>query len=314
MLNKSFFAIFLTLFFALLSFGQSTPPLEEILSQAEKQTINYQETFRNLLAVETKTFIDFDKNENVGKENKVESNFLVYQSSKNNKLSFELRNVIAVDGKSIPDSQEKADTFFAELNKTSTLKSELEKIQKTSSKYDKTLEISGLTLYEGIILSTNLRQYFDFQLSGIENFQGQEVFLLNYQQNKPSPYILINKKGVDINNPSLEFEVEIPGNLKKNEIFLKGKLWIDSKTYQIRREERELVVRNDEPIVLLKTEFDYQESDYGILVPKEINLWLNQAKKKDGKFITVKDSKIVFSYSKFRKTETDVKILDDTEN
>lgn len=311
---KSVVALSFSLLFSVFSIGQNLPTIDEILLQAEKQTTEYQETFRNLLAVETKTFIDFDKNENVGKENKVESNFLVYQSSKNNKLSFELRNVISVDGKPIPNSQEKADTFFAELNKTSTLRSELEKIQKTSSKYDKTLEISGLTLYEGIILSPNLRQYFDFQLKGIEGYQGKEVFVLNYRQNKPSPYILINKKGADLSNPSLEFDVEIPGNLKKNELILQGKLFIDTQTYQIRREERELVIKIDEPEVLLKTELNYQDSEYGILVPQEIVLWLNQAKKKDGKFITVKDSKIIFNYSKFRKTETDVKILDDTVN
>lgn len=293
---------------------QNSSDLEEILTKTSIQTANFQEAFKNLLALETKTFETFDKNGQVKKQNKVESDFLVYQSSKNDKISFELRNVKSVDGKPIPSADQNAGQFFAELNKATTLKSQLEKIQKTSSKYDKTLDVSGLTLYEGIILSNNLRPFFDYQLEPIQDFQGKQVYVLDYQQNKPSPFISINGKGVDINNPGLEFDVEVPSEFKKNEIFLRGKLFIDTQTFQILREERELTVQSSEPLVLLRTEFDYQPSIYEILVPKQINLILNDIKKNDGKFTAVKNTKITFDYSNFRKTETDVKILDDTEN
>lgn len=314
MLQRLSLAIIINLFSILFIFGQSQPTLDEILSQTEKQTANYQETFRNLLAIETKTFEDFDKNGESKKQNVIEANFLVYQSTKNNKISFELRDVIKVDGKPTPNGQANSDTFFAELNKTSTLKSELEKIQKTSSKYDKTLDVSGLTLYEGIILSNNLRPYFEFNLNGKEYFQQNEVFVVSYQQIKQSPYISLDGKGTDLNTPSLSFGIDIPGDLKKNDVFLRGKFWIDAKTFQIWREERELTVQTSEPLVVLQTSFEYQPSNYGILVPKQINLVANELKKKDGKYTTVKDTKIVFDYSQFRKTETDVKILDDTEN
>ncbi|MBX7169961.1 MAG: hypothetical protein K1X72_03315 [Pyrinomonadaceae bacterium] len=295
-------------------FGQNSQNLDEVLEKTSTQTTNYQEAFKNLLALETKTFETFDKNGQLKKQNKVESDFLVYQSSKNNKISFELRNVKSVDGKPIPSADQNAEQFFAELNKATTLKSQLEKIQKTSSKYDKTLDVSGLTLYEGIILSNNLRPFFDFSLEPMQDFQGRQVFVLNYQQTKSSPFISINGKGVDINNPGLEFDVEIPGEFKKNEILLRGKFYIDAQTFQILREERELTVQSNEPLVLLRTEFDYQPSAYEILVPKQISLILNDIKKNDGKFSAVKNTKITFDYTNFRKTETDVKILDDTEN
>lgn len=314
MVKKIIVGLIFNILSVLFVFGQTQTSLEEILNQAQKQTVNYQETFHNLLAVETKTFTDFDNNEHPKKQNTVEANFLVYQSSKNNKLSFELRDVINVDGKPIPNGQANSDAFFAELNKTSTLKSELEKIQKTSSKYDKTLDVSGLTLYEGIILSDNLRPFFEFNLEGNENLQGNDVYVVNYRQIKQSPYISINGKGTDLNIPSLDFGIDIPGDFKKNDVLLRGKLWIDAKTFQIWREERELTVQANEPLVILETSFDYQLSNYGILVPKQIVLTANQIKKKDGKYTPIKDTKIVFEYSKFRKTETDVKILDDTEN
>lgn len=314
MIRRLSFAVIYSLVLAFSIFGQTPPTLEEILNQTERQAANYQETFRNLLAAETKTFVDYDKNGEEKKRNTVEADFLVYQSSKNPKISFELRNVKNVDGKQIPNSQENSDSFFAELNKTSTLKSQLEKIQKTSSKYDKTFDISGLTLYEGIVLSNNLRPYFEYKLEGNESYQGRDIFVVSYWQTKESPFISINGKGTDINNPGLEFEVDMPGEVKKKEFFLRGKFWIDAQTFQIWREERELVAQADELLVLLKTDFEYQPSNFGILVPKQINFTSNQIKKKDGKFVTVRDSSIIFNYSKFRKTETDVKILDDSED
>lgn len=312
MIKRISFAVIYSLVLVICGFGQTQPTLDEILNQTEKQTANYQETFRNLLAVETKTFVDYDKNGEEKKRNSVEADFLVYQSSKNPKISFELRNVKNVDGKAIPNSQINSDTFFAELNKTSTLKSQLDKIQKTSSKYDKTFDISGLTLYEGIVLSQNLRPYFQYEITGKENIEGRDVYVISYWQTKESPFISINGKGADINNPGLEFEVDMPGGVKKNEFFLRGKFWVDAQNYQIWREERELVAQGNELLVLLETDFEYQSSNFGILVPKQINLLSNQIKKKDGKFVTVRDSSVIFSYSNFRKTETDVKILDDT--
>lgn len=314
MLNRLVWGIILSFLFTFQLFGQNPPSLEEILLQAEKQTVFYQASFRDLLANETKTFAEYNKNGEPKKQRIVESDFLVYQSSKNPKLSFEFRNVMKVDGKPIPNSRANSDQFFAELSKTSTLKSELEKIQKTSSKYDKTFDISGLTLYEGIVLSANLRPFFEFKLFGNETFQEQDVFAVSYQQIKPSPFISINRQGAELNAPSLEFEIDIPEALKKNDIFLRGKFWIDAKTFQIWREERELTIQTAEPLVVLKTDFEYQASKYEILVPKQIRLLSNQIKKKDGKFIAVKNLKVVFDYSDFKRTETEVKILDDTEN
>ncbi len=314
MLTRLIFAFILSLLMTANLLGQDSLSLETILIEAEKQTAVYQKTFNNLLALETKTFESYDKKGQPKISRRVESDFLVYQSSKNNQHSFELRNVKNVDDRPVPNSEANSEKFFAELAKTSTLKSELEKIQKTSSKYDKTFDVSGLTLYEGIILSNNLRPFFEFKLLGNEKYQEQDVFVVSYQQIKSSPFISINGKGTDLETPGLEFEIAIPGALKKNNIWLRGKIWIDAKTFQIWREERELTIQTAEPLIVLITDFEYQMSKYEILVPKQITLLANQIKKKDGKFIAVKDVKIVFDYSNFKRTETDVKILDDTEN
>ncbi len=315
MLKKIILAFAATILLVFGVFAQISPKnsysLNEILTKSEEQTAVYRETFKNLLAVETKTFESYDKNGKLKKTNIVESNFFVYQSAKNNKISFELRNVFKVDGKSVPESETKSEAFYAELNKTSTLKSELDKIQKISSKYDKTFDISGITLYEGIILSSNLRPSFDFKLIGAETYRSHEVYLISYQQTKKSPFISINGKGIDTSSPSLDFSFEMPGDLKKNDVFLQGKLWIDSTTFRIWREERTLAIQTPEPLSVLETTFEYQPSDYEILVPKQIKFAAHKLKKNNGKYQRLNDLIITFDYSQFKKSETDVKVIDE---
>ena len=287
--------------------------LETILSEAEKQAINYQEEFKNLLATETKTFEEYDKNGNLKNQMTVESNFFVYQSEKNKDLSSELRNVTKVDGKLVPDSQARADRFLAELGKTSTAEKELEKIQDEGSRYDKTLRINGLTLFEALSLDNSLRSYFDYKLVGLENLQGKEVYVVSYQQTKKSPFITINEKASNDKRVKAGFDVSLPGSLKKNDVFLRGKLWIDKQNFQIWREERQLAVQTATPIVAMETILEYQPSEFGILVPKKISLQLNNIKKnsKENEFTTVKDTMAIYDYSKFRKFNVDVQILDD---
>jgi Skp family chaperone for outer membrane proteins len=175
MIEKFVYVLLVTALMTVCVFAQTPTPtpvnLEMILTEAEKQTANYQETFRDLLATETKTFESYDKNGEPKERTVIESIFLVYQSSKDGRSSAELRNIVKKDDKLVPDSQARADRFLAELEKTTTLEKELEKIQQEGSRYDKTLEISGFTLYEGIALSTNLRSVFDFKLLGSENYR-----------------------------------------------------------------------------------------------------------------------------------------------
>jgi hypothetical protein len=322
-MNKEiFYAALLIVALSVIAFGQTptmTPTntmqqsvsLETILSEAEKQAQNYQLEFRNLLADETKTFETYNKNGEVKDKDVVESTFLVYQSSRNEKVSSELRNVVRVNGNAVPDSQKRSEQLLGELQKQTTLEKELQKLQSEGARYDKTLEINGMTLSEAVVLSNNLRPFFDFQLQGRENFKSREVYVVNYRQTRKSPYVSLNTKDARPGELSLNFDLSLPGSLKKADAFLRGKLWIDANTYQIWREERELTVQDPNPVVLLTTVLEYQMSDYGILVPKQISLETNTVKKQSNQYTAVKDMRVNFDYSKFRKTETDVKIIDD---
>jgi len=265
------------------------------------------------LAEETKIFEEFDKTGNSDERTAVKSNFLVYQSGKEANVTTELRNVVEVNGKPVPNSQKRSSDFLAELEKTTTLEKELNKIQREGSKYDKTIEVYGLTLNEAIVLSPKIRPFFDFKLLGAENYRGNDVYVISYQQTKKSPYNVVNGKDSVSSEAILKFRLDIPGALKNNDTFLRGKLWIDAKNFQLRREEQELTVNVTAPLTLLTTIFEYQPSNYGILVPKTISVTTYELKKQkaDGRFVPLKDTNVNFDYSKFRQTNVEVKILDD---
>ena len=287
--------------------------LETILNEAAKQSENYRETFRDLLATETKTFESYDKDGDLDESKKVESNFFVYQSSKNEKASSELRNVVRVDDKPVPNSQERADRFLGELQKTKTVEKELEKIQDESLRYDKSFIIYGLTLYEAIPLAENMRPYFNFTAAGEENHLGRNAYVVNYRQTKKSPFITIDEKKSKESGLRADFDLDLPGSLKKAEKYLQGKLWIDAETFQILREEREIIVQTNSPLVAQKSVFEYEPSQYEIYVPKRITFTDFNVKKGSSKndFTTLKASQVTFDYSEFKRTNVDIEILDD---
>ena len=175
-----------------------------------------------------------------------------------------------VDGKLVPNSQARADRFLGELQKTKTVEKELEKIQDESLRYDDKFIIYGMTLYEAIPLSEDLRPFFDFKLDGTENYQGRDVYVINYRQTKKTPFITIDEKKSKEPGLKADFDLNLPGSLKKKDKFLQGKLWIDAETFQLLREEREIVVQTSTPLVAQKTVFEYVPSQYEIYVPKRI--------------------------------------------
>jgi hypothetical protein len=303
--------LLLSLSFCLLTsfsvFAQnSNADLETILKNANAQTVVYADGFKDLIATETKTFENYKKDGDLNKRNIIESNFIVYQSQRDNSVISEYRKVKSVDGKSVSDKSKYPDEFFAEVQKTGSVEKELEKVQKESLRYDKTLEIQGLTLLQAPVLSDNFRPYFDFKLLGNETIDGREVYVISYQQTRKSPYVSINEKS-KTKELSLNYDLDLPGSVKKSDVFLSGKLWIDANNFQLRREERELTARTENPVILMKTDFEYQPSAYGFLVPKQITLIQYNAKN------SKKNMQVNFDYSAFTKTNVEVKVLDDDE-
>lgn len=302
--------------FILFTFGAGFSPaqdLETILKNADAQTVVYVEGFKDLISKETKTFESYKQNGDLNKRNVIESNFLVYQSKSDASVVSEFRNVTKVDGKPVSEKNRTPDEFFSQIQKTGSLEKELEKIQKESLRFDKTLEIYGLTLLQAPVLSANFRPFFEFSLMGNETVGGREVYVVSYKQTRKSPYVLINEKAKS-NELSLSFDLDLPGSIRKSDVFLSGKLWIDAENFQLRREERNLSAKGENPVLLMKTDFEYQPSEYGFLVPQKISLVRFNAKNyRKNPSAAVKDIQVSLDYSAFTKTNVEVEILDEEE-
>ena len=282
-----------------------------IVAEAEKQTLNYQETFKNLLGEETKTFEDFDKNGKSKNNRVIVSNFIVYQSAKDPSIISEYRNIIKVNGKAVGDTDQRIQNFFEELGKSASIGQELERIQKESSRYDKSLDISGFTLLQAPILAGHIRTAFDFRLEEHANIDGNDVFVITYQQKSKSPYIFVNEENPASDKLYINYNVDLPGSLRDSaNPLMNGRLWIDANNFQVWREERQLTIQPPElnkPLVIIENEFEYQKSDLGILTPKRITFTSFAVKNKKNEITAVKDAKATFEYKNFTKADVEVK-------
>jgi len=295
------------------AFGQApapTPALStnEILDKAVGQTRIYLDTFKNLLSSETKTFEVYDKRGEVKKRRVVTSSFIVYQLSKDENRIAEYRNVLSVDGKTLDQTDTRAQDFFERVAKAESSGKELAEIEKESLRYDEELQLNGVTLFQALALAKNLRPLFEFTLEGKQIMNGAEVYVISYRQTRGSPDITLNS---DENKPSdgivLHFEVDVDGDPVLNER-MRGKFMIDAATFRLWREEREITVQPagfDAPLAAVREDFDFQNSDFGMLVPKKITHTHYRIKTKEK--LAVKEVQVTFEYSKFTRPDVEVK-------
>jgi hypothetical protein len=295
------------------AFGQlpaPTPALSanEILDKGVGQTRIYLETFKNLLSSETKTFEVYDKKGEIKKRRTITSSFIVYQLSKGGGRIAEYRNVLAVDGKTLDKTDERAQDFFERVEKAESSGQELGAIEKESLRYDDPIQINGLTLFQSLATAKNLRPLFEFTLEGKQIFNGAEVYVISYRQTQGSPDITLNsneqRPGDRI---TLNMVVEVDGNPVLNER-MRGKFLIDAATFRLWREEREITVQPagfDVPLAAIREDFDYQNSDFEMLVPKKITHTHYRIKTKEK--LAVKEVRVTFEYSKFTRPDVEVK-------
>jgi hypothetical protein len=105
----------------------------------------------------------------------------------------------------------------------------------------------------------------------------------------------------------LKFDIETDGKVVLNER-MQGKLLIDAATFGLWREEREITVQPAgfvDPLVAVREDLDYQNSDFGMLVPKKITHEHYRIKTKEK--LAVKDVRVTFEYSKFTRPDVEVK-------
>lgn len=277
----------------------------EIVDRTAARSKVYLETFKNLLSEEKKTFEIFDKNGKEKKRKTIESTFLVYQLSKGSGEIAEFRNVTAVDGKKIDNVDGRAQDFFEKVTKSSSSVKELDEIRNESSRYDADFAINGLTLFQAIALSDSLRNSFRFEVAGNESINGNETLVIKFEQVAANPSITVNSKTPTSDN----YDIDISGDDKAAlNARVRGKLWVDPITFNVRREVRERTIQPDgysSPMVVATNTFEYGDSGFGILTPTKIIHSQSRVDLKDKK--ERPDITVTFTYGKFTQPDVEVK-------
>lgn len=308
-----FILILLVFVLAIAPFAQLPPALtvSEVVNRASTRRLVYVDEFKNLISQETKSFEIYDKKGAIRKRRTVDSTFLVYQLSRDEKRIAEFRNVISVDGKPLSSVDKRAASLFESISRSESSKKELEKLQNESLRFDEELFITDLTLFQAVALAENMRPYFEFRLAGKESIDGVEVYVLSYRQVKKSPYIFMDPKMQPTDGSlSVYFDVGRKFNGDAGER-LSGTFWIDASTFQVRRELRALTLKPDgvsTPVKFAETTFEYQNSDFGILTPQKITH--AQYRIDPDKRTSSKEAVVAFVYDKFTKPDVEVRSSD----
>ena len=297
---------------AVSAFAQTAVPtsVNDIVNKAAAQRKAYIEEFKNLLSRETKTFQTVGKNGDIKRSKVIVSTFLVYQLAGNDGKVTEFRSVDSVDGKTIEGVEARTQSFFQTVAKAGSNEKQLDAIIKESTRYDDGLIIDGVTLYQALELADNLRPAFKFTSRGQDDFGGKSVYVIDYEQTTPSPYIYTGSRK-KVGDDLLSFSFNSGYGDRDVDARLSGTLFIDTNTFQIRREIRKATIsprRDGNRVTVSEADFQYTDSEFGILPPKKIVL--TEFKPKGGD--VQKEAVVNFDYDKFRRPETDVKIIEES--
>ncbi len=286
--------------------------LEKFLDKAYGETVKYKETFKNLVAEELRTTDYFNKDETLKDSRKVKSVFIVYQSAKNNSAT-EYRNVTEYNGKNVARDDNDVVKFFEKLAKADSADKEINRLREDGLRFDGRFRAFGMTLGQGIPLQPLQREFFEFKVIGKESFEGREAIIIEYKQIKPTLRITVNATREESKQMSQRyaFDTDLSDDFRPTNPRVQGKIWLDAETGQIWRDQFTVAIN---PATLSKPEvtgnwlYEYQSSEFGVLVPKKLQLVSYQLKGKNDKTLSKnKTASITCEYSKFSNATGDTK-------
>jgi len=239
--------------------GQSQAPsgLDTVLQQAEAQRAAYVATFRNVTATETRVTELFDEQGRVDEQRTLVSNFLVYQSRFDPAVLIEYRLPLTVDGKRTGKPEEDAVKLFGRLARARSLAEEQEEMKEQNGRHALKFVFWGVALHPLNAVRADLRDRVEFSLQGTESLDGRAVAVLSYQAKAPRQ---VEPRG-------------ILSQFAEPQVFGRGRAWLDASDHRLRRWVDEMVVSDKtlpEPGTVLRSECEYTDSAFGILVPRRL--------------------------------------------
>jgi hypothetical protein len=289
----------------------SADELENLLQKAEKQSQNYSVVFQNLSAEETKIISSFKRDGTLDEKRVIKSIFVVYQSP-NAENAQEFRNVLEYNGRNVSRSDRETAVFFDKLAETGTTDTEYNRLRSESLRYDGKRISWGITLFQPRPFNENLKANFKFTVVGKEKIQGRDVWLIEYEQTKPSSYILSNPTAQEKQpQTATRYNMPVSEAFRPTNPLMKGRIWLDAETGQIWRNQYKIILH---PAKLSKSVeggdilYEYQSSEFGILTPKKFVIKTYKISGTSDKDLTVRtDSEIVYEYARFSEFKTEIK-------
>ena len=287
----------------------SKTEFERLLTKSNKATNQYTETFKNLSAEETKTFEDYDKNGKLKETRRIKSEFIVYQSPSGIN---EFRNVKEFNGTAITRSQKEIENAFDKLTNAGSETNESKLLKKEALRFDGKSSAWGMTLWQESPFG-KLQPFFDFTLIGKENIDGHEVFVIEYRQTKPTLLLKFNPTEKDWKKEPAgrEYRTTVSSGLRPENARQEGKIWIDAKSAQIRRNELKVFLQPaqlSKPVLALELNYEYQSSKFNILVPKKFTYTFYKISGSNDKNLSItKERTMLFEYSNFKEFKAEAK-------
>jgi hypothetical protein len=242
---------------ALAAQSPAPPTLDAALQHAETQRAAYVATFRNVTATEMRVTEVFDDRGRLEKRRTLVSSFLVYQSRFDPAVLSEYRIPLTVDGRPTGKPEQDAIKLFGRLAKTRSTAEELEVLKEQNVSHGLGAVVWGMALYPLGVIRADLRDRFEFSLQGTASLDGREVTILDYREKTP--------RRVEPRSLGSQFaEPRIVSN---------GRVWLDASDHRLRRRVGETVVSDTTlpgPGVVERSEGDYTDNAFGILVPRRL--------------------------------------------
>ena len=269
--------------------SQAPAGLDTVLQRAEVQRAAYVATFRNVTATETRVTELFDEQGRVDKQRTLVSNLLVYQSRFDPNVLSEYRVPLTVDGKPTGKPEQAAMKLFGRLARARSTAEELEVLKEQNVSHRLGAVVWGMALYPLGVIRADLRDRFEFSLQGTASLDGREVTILDYREKTPRR----------VEPRSLGSQFAEPRTVSN------GRVWLDASDHRLRRRVGETVVSDTTlpgPGVVERSEGDYTDNAFGILVPRRL-VWEQYRKsgRKNGPQALRLAVRLTNTYSDFKR-------------
>lgn len=285
--------------------------LTSFMEKVESASLKYVELFKNLTADESKTITTFKKDGTTDSTRLIKSNFIVYQTEKEDKTS-EFRMVYQQNGKAVLKSDADVVKFFEKLTKSDNAQEEFKRVKNESLRFDGNIRVWGVTLNQDFFFKSEVRKIFDYKFIEKTKINGREIYVIEFRQKEYSPFILSNPtKEESQNSKGFEFNSPLSDSLKPTNPRMNGTMWLDAETAQVWRINYEVSINPaniGKSLLITKSSYQYQPSKFGILTPSVITISSHRVFGKKSNDVESKlFGTVVLKYSNFENIGSEIK-------